>query len=158
FQPGKEDCPSVDYYSADQIINRRNPIEFEIAAQKAKQCSSLQVSTSSHLDQGMSNPNDPFQRAAMGAATRALAMGEEDARESLVSVQNVVRAMSKLAGQRILILVSPGFLTLSPETMAQKSQIMDTAAALGVIVNSVDARGLFAGNVDASEGGTTSDL
>ena len=158
FQPGKEDCPRVDYYSADQIINRRNPIEFEIAAQEAKQCSSLQIAPSSHLDEGMNNPNDPFQEAAMSAATRALVIGEEDARESLLSVQNVVRAMSKLPGQRILILVSPGFLTLSPETMTEKSEIMDAAAASDVIVNALDARGLFAGNVDASEGGTRSNL
>jgi VWFA-related protein len=160
FQPGKEDCPRVDYYSADQIINKRNPIEFQIAAQEAKQCSFLQISPSSsqNLYNGINNPNDPFQQAAMAAASHSLAIGEEDARESLVSVQNIVRAMSKLPGQRVLILISPGFLTLSPETMAEKSEIMDIAAASDVIVNALDARGLFAGNVDSSERGATSTL
>jgi len=94
----------------------------------------------------------------MAAATHALAIGEEDARGSLLSVRSVVRAVSKLPGQRVLILVSPGFLTLSPETIAFKSEIMNIAAASDVIVNTLDARGLYAGNLDAGEGGATSAL
>jgi len=66
--------------------------------------------------------------------------------------------MSKLRGQRILILVSPGFLSLSPQAMALKSEIMNTAAASDVIINALDARGLYVGNIDASQGGTTSTL
>jgi len=94
----------------------------------------------------------------MAAAAQALAMGEQDARASLLSVSSVVRAMAKLPGQRILIVVSPGFLTLSPDTMALKSEIMNQAAASDVIINALDARGLYAGNLDASQGGTTSML
>ena len=66
--------------------------------------------------------------------------------------------MSKLPGQRVLILVSPGFLTLSPQTIEFKSEIMNIAAAADVIVNTLDARGLYAGNLDAGEGGPTSSL
>ncbi len=160
FQHGKEDCPDVDYYSADQIINKHNATEFQIAVQKAKQCtfSQYRVTPSGNLYEGMDNPTDPFQRAAAAAAAQALSIGEEDARTSLLSVGSVVRAMSKLQGQRILILVSPGFLSLSPETLALKSEILNSAAASDVIVNALDARGLYAGNLDASQGGTTSTL
>ncbi len=160
FQHGKEDCPDVDYYSADQIIRQHNPMEFQIAVQEAKQCSFLQESGSASVNiyDGMSNPQDPFQKAAMAAASHALVVGEEDARESLLSVRNIIRVMAKLPGQRVLIFVSPGFLSLSPESMALKSEIMDSAAASDVIVNSLDARGLYAGNVDASQGGNTSTL
>jgi VWFA-related protein len=159
LQHDREDCPDVDYYSADQIVHQHNATEFQIAVEKAKQCSSLQVELS-HEDPytGMSNPYDPFQRAAMAAASRALATGEEDARESLATVQNVVRAMSKLPGERVLILVSSGFLSLSPETMKMKSEIMDLAAASDVTVNALDARGLYVGNLDASHGGSTSTI
>jgi VWFA-related protein len=159
FQHGKEDCPDVDYYSADQIISKHNPTEFQIAVEKARQCSFSQAMVqSSSNDSGMDNPTNPFQAAAKAAAAHALAIGEEDARVSLVSVRNVVRVMAKMPGQRTLIFVSPGFLTLSAETMAIKSEIMNIAAASDVIVNALDARGLYAGNVDASQGGTTSSL
>ncbi len=162
FQHAKEDCPDVDYYAADQIIRRHDPMAFQIAVDKAKQCSAIQFgpssSSSSNIYQGMDNPTDSFQRAAQAAAARSLAVGDEDARESLLGVENVVRAMAKLPGQRILILVSPGFLTLAPSTMALKSEIMDLAAQSDVIVNTLDARGLYAGNVSASEGGNESTL
>jgi VWFA-related protein len=159
FLHAKEYCPDIDYYSADQIINKHNTDEFDIAVQKARQCSFIQLPPTADPSDpyvGMNNPNDPFQRAVMAAAANSLAVGEEDARESLVAIQNVVHAMAKLPGQRVLILVSSGFLTLSPETMAWKSKIMDVAAAADVVINAVDARGLYVGNLDASVGGTTS--
>jgi VWFA-related protein len=160
FQRAKEDCPDVDYYSADQIVNKHNAMEFQIAVQKARQCSMSQdiVQSSSNLYSGMDNATNPFQLAAMAAARHAVVVGEEDARQSLLAVRNIVEVMSKMPGQHNLILVSPGFLTLSPETMSLKSEIMDMAAASDVMVNTLDARGLYAGNLDASEGGSTSTL
>jgi VWFA-related protein len=159
LQHDKGDCPDVDYYSADQIIHQHNAIEFQIAVDKAKQCSMIQTELSPEDPYtGLNNPNDPFQRAAMSAATRALAMGEEDARASLAPFRTVVSAMSKLPGERVLIFVSSGFLSLSPETMRLKSDIMDLAARSDVIVNAMDARGLYVGNIDASQGGSTSTI
>jgi len=64
----------------------------------------------------------------------------------------VVRAMTKLEGQRVIILLSPGFLSLAPEDMAFKSQILDQAAAANVVINALDVRGLYVGNPDASDG------
>jgi len=92
---------------------------------------------------------------ARSAATQALAVGEEDARQSLLLVGAVVSAMSKLPGQRMLILVSPGFLSLSPEAMTFKSELLDRAAGSNVVISALDARGLYTGNADASLGGNT---
>jgi VWFA-related protein len=153
----KENCPNVDYYAADQIIHHHNPFDFQLAVQNAKQCTMLQFPPSSPADlySGISNPNDPFQRAAMGAAESALAVGDEDARESLLSVRNVVQVMTRLPGQRILILVSPGFFTLSQQTIELESEILNLAAASDVTVNALDARGLAGEGFDASQGGTS---
>ena len=157
LQHDNEDCPNVDYYSADQILHQNNANEFQIAVEKARQCSNIQGQISGEDPYtGISNPNDVFQRAAMSAATRALAQGEEDARQSLAAVSTVIHAMTKLTGERVLILVSSGFLSLSPETMILKSDIMNLAAASDIVVNALDARGLYVGNLDASTGGTTS--
>ncbi|UWZ82602.1 VWA domain-containing protein [Occallatibacter riparius] len=159
LQHDRFDCPDVDYYSADQIMNHHNAMEFQMAVEKARQCLGIQTQGSSEDPYtGISNPNDPYQRAAMAAATRALAVGEEDARESLASVENVINAMTKLSGERVLILVSSGFLSPSPETMSLRSEIMDLAARNDVVVNALDARGLYAGNLDASQGGSTSTM
>ena len=161
LQHNREDCPDVDYYSGDQIVHKHNAMEFQIAVEKAKKCTAVQMyspGSSANIYSGMDNPTDVYQRAATAAASHAVAVGEEDARDSIAAVGAVIRAMAKLPGQRTLILVSPGFLSLSGETMAFKSQVIDQAAAANVVVNAIDARGLYAGNVDASQGGRTSML
>jgi VWFA-related protein len=153
FQRDNHDCPDISYYSADKILNQHDDNEFAIAVAKVKSCSQMQAMDPAGSNTGaIENPQTPSQRLAVQAATRALAIGQEDARQSLLSVGTVVRAMSKLSGQRTLILVSPGFLSLSPEMMTFKSQLFDQALAANVIINALDARGLYAGNIDASEG------
>jgi len=61
--------------------------------------------------------------------------------------------MAKLPGQRTLILVSPGFLSITPEALNWESQIMDLAAQSNVTINALDARGLYTGVTDISERG-----
>lgn len=150
-QPGREDCPDVDYYAADRILNQKDQVEFGIAVEKAKRCTAVQV----YLPAGPANADNPtnqFERLALSAAAHALAAGEEDARQTLIALDTVVRAMAKLPGQRTLILVSPGFLSLSPDLMTFKSRILDQAAGSNVVINALDARGLYVGNADASQG------
>ncbi len=130
-------------------------MEFQVAVKKAKACFGIQQfaqAGSANIYDGMDNPTDIFQRMAASAAAHAVTMGEEEARETLLSIETVVRAMSKLSGERTLVLVSPGFLSLSPEAMNFKSQVLDQAAVANVVINALDARGLYAGNVDASQG------
>lgn len=158
-QHGKGDCPDIDYYSADKIVHQHDPNEFQLAVLKAKKCSNLTMyetprppSVSGVVD----DPGDPFQRMAMAAATRELAAGEGDAQQTLLQIQAVVQAMKKLEGQRILILLSPGFLSLAPDAIAFKSQILDEAADSNVVINALDVRGLYVGNPDASQGSNAS--
>lgn len=154
-QHGKEDCPDIDYYAADKIIRQHDPEEFQLTVEKAKRCSHLKIFESAgaqDLYSGMDNPTDPFQRMATAAANRALVQGEEDAHQTLLQVETVIRAMTKLQGQRIIILLSPGFLSLAPDAMTFKSQILDEAARGNVVINALDVRGLYAGNPDASLG------
>ena len=157
FQHDTHDCPDIDYYSANKILNMHDDTEFQVAIAKVEACYSMPVQqpVATYGTSAIENTNTGVQRLAYMAATRALATGEEDARESLKAVESVVRAMSTLPGQRTLILVSPGFLSMSPETMAFKSQLLDLALASSVIIDTLDARGLYVGNVDASQGGNT---
>jgi VWFA-related protein len=61
--------------------------------------------------------------------------------------------MAKLPGQRTLILVSPGFVSIAPEALGWESQIMDLAVQSNVTINALDARGLYTGITDISERG-----
>lgn len=153
FQHDTRDCPDIDYYAADKILNQHDNMEFLVAVAKAKACGSL-----GHLPVSSGEIDDPSsvaERVARSAAVQALAAGEEDARQSLLLIEAVVSAMSKLPGQRTLILVSPGFLSLSPEAMTFKSELLDRAAGSNVVISALDARGLYSGNADASQGGNS---
>jgi VWFA-related protein len=56
-----------------------------------------------------------------------------------------------LPGQHTLILVSPGFLSMTPEALTDKSEIMDMAAQANVTISALDARGLYVTMQDASD-------
>lgn len=154
FQHDTHDCPDIDYFTADRIINWHDQMQFQLAVAKVKSCDHLQA-LDMPSENGIDNPLTASQRLAMSAAAHSLALGDQDARDSISGVEAVVRALGKLDGQRILVLVSPGFLSLSPDAMNFKSHLLDQALASNVIVNTLDARGLYAGNVDASQGGNS---
>ena len=141
YRAAGAECPDIDYYRADLIENKHNSPALGAAIQEVFSCAP-------GLD-----PRDVnvAERTVESAATRALAMGEQDVRATLASVREFVRRMATLPGQRTVILVSPGFLVLTPQTRAEESQIMDMAAQSNVTVSALDARGLYTSEIDASE-------
>ncbi|MGA2536656.1 MAG: VWA domain-containing protein [Terracidiphilus sp.] len=140
FQPGKQQCPDIDYYAADQILNKHNSDEFDIAKEKAGACS--------HITNA-----DMVRQLVETSARESLEFGEQDACETLAYVLGVVRTVAKFPGQRTLILISPGFLSSSEDALTLQSQILDMAAELHVTVSALDARGLFSALPSVSQNG-----
>ncbi len=87
------------------------------------------------------------------AAERAVAVGQQTYRTDLGFIRLVMSKMGALPGQRILILISPGFLTPSEEAMALASQVLEMAARDNIIINAIDSRGLYTTNLESSERG-----
>ena len=75
---------------------------------------------------------------------------------TLATIREFVLKMGTLPGQRTLILISPGFPSITPELMVEKSEVLDLAARSEVTISALDARGLYKTNTDASEQGATS--
>ncbi len=150
FQHDSHQCPDIDYYTADQILNRHSPTEYAIAWQKTAICQhlserALQDKTNKIVDQTL-----------QAAAILSLQAGDQDARDTLAYIWNIIQTLSKLPGQRTLVLISPGFLSLSQDTMNMESQIVNFAAANNVTISSIDARGLYSGIISASQSGSGS--
>ncbi len=139
FRSTGSDCPNLDYHQADLIANKHNSAALEAAIDETFSCSP---------GLGMRNIAESM---AESAATRSVAMGDQDIRVTLLSMGEYVRRMAALPGSRTLILVSPGFLILTPESRSEESRIMDTAAQSNVTVSALDARGLYTLEMDASE-------
>ena len=140
------ECPPMDYYHADLIENKHNSNALEAAIEEVLSCSpGIQL-------------RDTAQHLAEAAAIQALTAGDLDVQVSLASLKQYVRRMKPLPGQRTLILVSPGFLTLTTQALSEESQIMDYAAEANVTISALDARGLYISEVDASERGGSSEF
>jgi VWFA-related protein len=141
-------CPDIDYYQADLIQNKHNDQALEAAIQDELACANLDPQKMRNMAEKM----------ARSAAAQSLATGEQDVWASLAMVKQFVRKMAPLPGQRTLILVSPGFLTLTPEAMSEKSQLLDLAAQSNVTMSALDARGLYTTSLDAAQRGESSAL
>lgn len=140
-------CPDISYYEADLIRNKHDSAVLENAINNYLSCSNSIGAT-----------HDIAQRTVEGAATRELELGDQDSRVSLSFIGDLVLRMRSLPGRRTLVLVSPGFLTLSPDSAAEKSAIFNRAAQADVTINTLDARGLYSSEIDASDRGARSSL
>jgi len=147
YRHENSDCPNVDYYQGDLIINKNNDIALQAATEDAMTCA--------HLDP---TQIDLARRMARQAAQRAVALGEQNYRSNLGFMKSIVSKMGLFPGQRLLILVSGGFLTPTAEALTLQSQLLDDAAQANVMINAIDARGLYTTSRDASETGGGSPL
>jgi VWFA-related protein len=138
------ECPKIEYYEADLIENKHDSAAFANALAQVFACD---PALDRQRDLGVA------QRMVESAARRVLAVGEQDVQVTLAAIKEFVRRMAKLPGQRTLILVSPGFVSIAPEALSWESQIMDLAVQSSVTINALDARGLYTGVTDISERG-----
>jgi VWFA-related protein len=133
----RRNCPDIGYYEADRIMNKFDPMATDTAIRTTLVCCACDKKAAEVLVES--------------ASREALQVGDADVRNSLGFIREIVRKMGAMPGQRTLILVSPGFLTITPEALAEESQIVDLATHSDVTINTVDARGLYTTNLDASE-------
>jgi VWFA-related protein len=147
YRKSQPECPDVGYVEADRIMNKHDGTALDVAMANYATCSNAVGMT-----------KEIARSTVEGAARHVLEVGYEDARVSLSFIAGVVQRMKTLPGQRTLVLVSPGFLTMTPESLSEKSQILDMAAQANVTISALDARGLYTTEIDASERGARSSL
>lgn len=146
YRRDEHSCPDIDDYQADLIQNKRDYEALRLAEADYLTCSHLHGVTESMLE-----------NLVRSAAAQSLAIGEHGVTATLEAIGEFVRKMASLPGQRTLILVSPGFLTITPQAVGEKSRILDLAAQSNVIISALDARGLYTTELDASvQGGSSS--
>ena len=132
---GFHDCPEVSYYQADLIENKHDPQALRVATEDAVQCAFSG-------DETKASQAEPLALAASG---RALTMGDEEIGYAYRHIEDAMKQLAVMPGQRIMVFVSPGFIpsTLWPET----SELIDRANHGSIVINTIDARGLYAPDV-----------
>lgn len=126
------DCPDVSHYMADQIENKHDSQAFAVVVQETLQC----------MFGGDQRMLGAAQAAAESAVMRALNAGDSNNDFTYRQLEAVLRALAAKPGERVLLLASPGFLITTE--MLDANGIVDRANRANIVINALDARGLYA--------------
>ncbi|MFZ0935782.1 MAG: VWA domain-containing protein [Bryobacteraceae bacterium] len=117
----------MSFYQADMIVNYHDPL-------------ALAAAVGSNMDR---LDWDEKTGAVEAEARRILSIGQQGTQVSLAVIRDVIRRMSALPGERVLILVSPGFYTL-PEHQFDEYDVIDHALRANVVINALNPKGVYA--------------
>ncbi len=123
-------CPDLNYYQADLIVNKNDPQALAVAAQETIACTP-----------GGNLPPAVAQAMAQAAASQAVSAGDSETEYVYRHLEEAIRRLASMPGQRVLVLVSPGFITTTLQSEA--SEIVDRATRGNIVINTIDARGLY---------------
>jgi VWFA-related protein len=139
---GGNRCPNMTYYMADMIQNKHDSTVLGAATLDVMSCQNLDPSQYAQA-----------QQIAQQAAQQELNLGDHETRLAMGVIKDLIRRMAAMPGQRSIILVSNGFVTLA-EHSSDKTEIMDRAIRANVLINALDARGLYTDTPDITRQGT----
>jgi VWFA-related protein len=128
-------CPNVNHYMADQYVNKANHQILNIVTQEVLQCM-------------FSGDPKELPAAVVQAETslqQALTAGDTDNDYTYRALEDVIRRISGMPGEKIMVLAGPGFL-LTTEQL-QETGVIDRANKSNITMNTLDARGLYAPDV-----------
>jgi len=131
--------PGDSYYQADLIVNRNDPEATQAAVLEASECGPKLAAPTGQGGGFIAQGNPTALVQSLSAAI--LSAGEHESRISLLSLKDVISSVSRMPGQRSIVLVSPGFIT--PRLEYEYSEIVDRAVRSQIVINSLDARGLY---------------
>ncbi len=141
-------CPDIPPFVADRIVNNNDGAALATEMAALDDC---QPMPNGQMPKGMNIPDTMQQNLGpdmdskvgivKGMAQRVLNENDAANRQMLGVLRTMVRKMAILAGQRTIVLISPGFMT--PYLSSEVNALIDEAARDGVVVNAVDARGLY---------------
>ncbi len=129
---GFHDCPEIGTYQANQIENLHDAQALAVATEDAVQCAF--------------NGDEQFraqaQALAQSVSSRTLSSAESQVTFVDAHLQDVIKRLSSMPGQRVMAFVSPGFI-VTPMLSLEGSALIDHANRSNIVINTIDARGLY---------------
>ena len=139
-------CPHMTSYMADMIENRGDRQALEAAVLDAEDC----AFNGKNPGGGDTPTGGAAESMARNAARQQLNLTNHDTQVSLDAVRQAVQRLSAMPGRRTMVFVSPGFLNVYEQQ--QQVRIAERAVHAGIVIDTLDARGLYTGGDDASKG------
>jgi VWFA-related protein len=131
FAPSK--CPDIPDLMAYRMVQLSDSQARELARAEIVQCA---------RDSAGPPPNNPLalENQANAAAEVALDRAKRESLDTLDALDRVIAHTGAMPGQRSVVVVSPGFLTMA--TPERVDRLADEALHLNVRLNAVDSKGL----------------
>lgn len=125
------DCPDVSPYVADLVQNRNDHVAFQAIVNDAWQCAYA---------------NDPLMynsavSLAQSTIPRVAMESESDNNYTYRTLQDTLRRLAAMPGERVVLMVSPGFI-MGLQT-SDMLMVVDQANRANIVINTLDARGLY---------------
>jgi VWFA-related protein len=148
-QNSPTDCPPMTSYEAYMIADARDASAIQVANQDYINCSG---------DKGPGAPPTSPNVVVLAAAETVLNLAEVEEQRTYQALEALIRRMSVLPGQRVIVMMSPGFFVLQSMHL-REGEVIDRATKENVVINTIDARGLWVSSVyDASSPATTASV
>jgi VWFA-related protein len=128
---GIHDCPEVSYYEADLIQNKNDSQALGIATEDTVQCAFNGDETQTTAARAM----------AMAEASAVVGREDSSTEYALRHMEDVMRRLGSMPGQRVMVFLSPGFITSTLHL--EFSELVDRATKANIVINTIDARGLY---------------
>jgi VWFA-related protein len=124
-------CPKIDEYQAYEIVEQEDPTALQVAqADALVECCAHQTNCPQQ------EPN--YLKAE---SRNLLDQVEFSSRYVFQSLESLARQMATQPGQRSVVFLSPGF--FSEMQTYDLNEVVDRALRAGVVINTLDARGLY---------------
>src|SRR6266404_6829647 len=125
------DCPDLSYYQADLIANKQDSQALGVATEDAVQCAF----------NGDETKLASAQALASSAALRTVNSGDVTSDYTYRHMEDVLRRLGGMPGQRKMVFISPGFILST--LLLERVDIIDRSNRAGIVIDTLDARGLY---------------
>jgi VWFA-related protein len=157
------DCPAMNYYIADLILNQGDQNAMQMAVEDTLECE--------FPDQGLGGPaprGGPVadrgagtqqksallksQQTVLARAYEVASMGKMETDRSLSTLNDALTRITVMSGRRTIILLSPGFLTVTRQQQQGAMVLIQNALQADVVFSALDVEGLKGVNLAANRG------
>jgi VWFA-related protein len=128
-------CPDISYYQADLIVNKNDQQALAVAVDETVDC----MFGGDQTKIAMARP------IAASAAQTSLNQGDTDTEYAYRHMEDAMRRIAAMPGQRVLVFVSPGF--IMSKLLTEASGVIDRATRANIVIDTIDARGLYTPDV-----------
>jgi len=131
-------CPDISPFQGYKVVHENDQFALNEAVEETYQCKCVDMNLTGYA---LQQCQQEAPAEAFNFATQALEQGLNETQYAMQGLERVCRRMATLPGQRSLVLVSPGFITITQ--LMDISRIDDEALRANIVISSLDARGLY---------------